>query len=107
MTMGCTETLGTPWPSFYLPLGLRSPVYITTAYLGDGMTSDYIAHTIEQLDTTRVQYILLWSPRLDTTKFNEPQATLLRDYLHRNYTPVQTFSDGETIWERDAASGRN
>ena len=96
-----------PWPSFYLPMGLRSPVYVTTAYLGDGMVPEYTAPTIEQLDTTRVQYILLWSPKLDSTKFNNPQARLLRDYLHRNYTLVQTFSDGETVWERDALSGRN
>jgi hypothetical protein len=94
------------WTSVYLPMGLSNPVFVSTAYVGDGMTSEYTARTIDQLDSKRVQFIL-WDPRFDAAKYAGPQVMLLRDYLHSNYTQVQTFSDGETIWERDALPGHN
>jgi hypothetical protein len=94
------------WPSLYLPLNLRIPVYVSSAYASDGITSEYAARTIEELDTKRVQYIL-WIPSFDSTKHVSPEITLLRNYLHGNYIQVHTFSDGETIWERDAFPGHN
>jgi Dolichyl-phosphate-mannose-protein mannosyltransferase len=93
-------------PSLYLPTGLSNPVFVSSAYIDDGMTAEYTARTINQLDTKRVQFIL-WVPRFDSVKYADPQVMLLRDYLHSNYTLVQTFSDGETIWERDAVPGHH
>jgi hypothetical protein len=94
------------WTNVYLPMGLSNPVFVSTAYVGDGMTSEYTARTIDELDTKRVQFIL-WDPRFDSARYAGPQVMLLRDYLHSNYTQVQTFSDGETIWERNALPGHN
>jgi hypothetical protein len=70
------------------------------------MTAEYTARTINELDTKRVKFIL-WVPRFDAVKCAGPQVILLRDYLHSNYTQVQSFSDGETIWERNALRGHN
>ena len=93
-------------PGVYLPMGLSNPAFVSSAYGTDGMTSEYTARTIHELDTKRVQFIQ-WVPRFDSVKYTGPQVMLLRDYLRSNYTQVQTFSDGETIWKRDALPGHN
>jgi len=95
------------WPGFYLALGLRTPTYYDDADEPvEKLIPDFIPRTIEDLDSKRVQYIL-WTPLFDSAKYAPPHLARLRDYLHSHYTPVQTFSDGDTIWERDAIPGRN
>jgi hypothetical protein len=95
------------WPSFYLPLRLRTPTYYIDADDAvEKLIPDSIPRTIEDLDAKRVQYIL-WIPRFDSEKYSHLDLALLRDYLHSHYTPVRTFSDGDTIWERDAIPAHN
>lgn len=95
------------WPGFYLALRLRTPTYYIDADDEvEKLIPDSTPRTIEDLDAKRVQYIF-WTPRFDSAKYSPPHLARLRDYLHSHYTPIQTFSDGDTIWERDAIPGRN
>ena len=95
--------LQTAEPAVYLPLDLRSPVYV------DGLTTDeltrpeWIGLTVRQVQDRKVKYILA-SPWLymhvDPSRPWEDHLGPFRAYLRSHYTRVHVFSDQEEIWER-------
>ena len=90
------------YPGVYLPLGLRSPVFVEGLGGGERMLPEYIDRTIRQLEAKRVRYVL-WSPHLEVQESGEFQVDQLppfRAYLHERYARVWTFSDRDEIWER-------
>jgi len=91
------------WPGVYLPLDLHNPVFLDVLETGDQTRPEYVALTIQQLQSKRVQYIL-WSPRLDSTDIYQGPATYhlapFRAFLGDHYQRVWTFPDQDEIWER-------
>lgn len=89
-------------PSIYLPLALRSPVYVETIWPDRQSRPEYVDRTIQQLEAKKVRY-LLWSPGLDHPEPDHPSddhLQPLRAYLRSRYRPVQVFSDQDQILER-------
>ena len=88
-------------PSVYLPLSLRSAVFVEGLGEDDQTRPEFVDRTIHQLETKQVRFVL-WSPRLEVQGSDNMQDHLqpFRDYLHDRYARVWTFSDQEEIWER-------
>jgi hypothetical protein len=91
------------WPGLYLPLQLRDPLYLSSvAYLEAARPQD-IADTVRQLQSIPVPYIL-WTVTLDLHcppgNLCSDYLTPLRTYLRTSYTPIQSFPDGDTLWQR-------
>ncbi|WP_035348176.1 hypothetical protein [Edaphobacter aggregans] len=91
------------WPGMYLPLQLRNPLYLNTAYAARPQDAE---QAVQQLRAARVPFIL-WTEHLDSKcdpgrPCNDGIAPI-RDYLHRSYVRVRTFPDGDTLWQRTAA----
>jgi hypothetical protein len=89
-------------PSVYLPLGLRSPVFVEGLGESDETLPEYVDRTIRQLEAKQVRYVL-WSPYLEAQKSGNVQGDHLspfRTYLHERYARAWTFSDHDEIWER-------
>jgi hypothetical protein len=89
-------------PSIYLPLALRSPVYVETIWPDQQSRPEYVERTIQQLEAKKVRY-LLWSPGLDYPEPDHPSDDHLgplRLYLHNQYHPAHAFSDQDQILER-------
>jgi hypothetical protein len=89
-------------PTMYLPLALRSPVFVE----GLGRTSqtrpEFVQRTIHDLDAKSVRYVL-WSHHLDSPPSDEVTVDPLppfREYLRDRYRRVWIFSDHDEIWER-------
>jgi len=91
------------WPGLYIPLQLRDPLYLTTVTYIEAPRPNDIDDTIHQLQSTPVPYIL-WTATLDLNcppnRTCQDQLTPLRSYLQTSYTPIQTFSDGDTLLQR-------
>lgn len=92
------------WPGMYLPLQLRNPLYLPTVSPYDLSSLDDLVSDVQRLKSKPVHFIL-WSPLLD--RDCGPGAACadsispFRDDLHASYTCVHTFSDGDTLWERN------
>jgi hypothetical protein len=89
-------------PSTYLPLGLRSPVF------AEGMTRlpqtrpEFVQRTIREMEAKPTRYVL-WSHYLNEPGpvSNTPDPLVpFRNYLADKYPQVQTFTDGDEIWEK-------
>jgi hypothetical protein len=94
------EFLQASWPNIYLPLGLRSPVFVETL-LPERTSPEFTALTIRQIKLTKVQYIL-WSPWLQRgLQHNAEVDNLepLRDFMERHYARVHVFSNQDEIWQ--------
>jgi len=90
-----------PAPSLYLPLGLRSPVFVEGLGTDEQTTPEMVNRTIQQMETIPVRYVL-WSPHLDGLEAGQSRADHLlpfRAFLHDHYDRVWIFSDHEEIWE--------
>jgi hypothetical protein len=90
-----------PWPSVYLPLALRSPVFAEGLGEGDETRPEFVDRTIHQLEAKQVRFVL-WSPHLEIQGPDNLQDHLqpFRAYLHDRYARVRTFSDQDEIWQR-------
>lgn len=90
-----------PWPSVYLPLALRSPVFVEGLGADDQTRPEFVDRTIHQLEDKHVRFVL-WSPRLEVQEPANLQDHLqpFRAYLHDRYSPVWTFSDHDEVWQR-------
>ena len=94
------------WPGLYLPLKAQSPIYMQTLAEWDCVTEKDIEPAIKQVDARQTRYVL-WTSTLDRqcefATCND-YLTQFRQYLTTDFQLVQTFADGDTVWER--ASGR-
>jgi hypothetical protein len=89
-------------PSMYLPLGLRSPVFVEGLGPNEQSRPEFVELTIRQLEQRQVQYVL-WSPHTDQVRPGPQPADHLepfRAFLHSHYERVWTFSDHDEIWRR-------
>lgn len=88
-------------PSLYLPLALRSPVFVEGLSPNDQTRPEFVVRTIQELQSNPVRYIL-WSPHTDETEFLHLPADHLgpfRSYLRTQFTHVWTFSTHDEVWE--------
>ncbi|MGB0065886.1 MAG: hypothetical protein WBP85_15690 [Terracidiphilus sp.] len=92
------------WPGVYLPLQLRNPLYVSSVARFDIPHDEDIPLTVRQLQSKAVHYIL-WTELLDRDCHPDrpciDSISPVRDYLHSSYKCVQTFPDGDTLWQRD------
>jgi hypothetical protein len=92
------------WPGLYLPLQLHDPLFLSTVSYLEAARPEDINDTVHQLETTPVP-LILWTASLDLhcplNQRCEDYLTPFRDYLARSYTPVQTFSDGDALWQKN------
>jgi hypothetical protein len=95
-TMPGEYLLQTQWPGLYLPLGLRNPLYVDVLISQGAEALGYTALATQQLQGRATRYIE-WSPALDRTGYT---IGPFRTFLTRHYQVVQSFSDGDQIWER-------
>jgi len=87
------------WPGIYLPLDLRSPLFLESLR-PERLPPEYVALSVQQAQESEVKYIL-WSPWLNIS----PQASTdnlqpFRDFMIAHYKPVHVFSNGDEIWQR-------
>ncbi len=84
------------WPSLYLPLDVRNPIYLDNILAPGADQLGYIALSIRQLQAKRVQYIV-WGHRFDA---NGQLDSPFHQFLTSAYRPVRRFPDGDEVWER-------
>jgi hypothetical protein len=94
------------WTSLYLPLKLRSPVFLDVLESSAVTTPPYVDLTIQQLEMQPVRYIL-WPPRLNAPDpfyggVENYHLAPFRDYLRNHYHLLHTFPDSDEIWERNS-----
>jgi hypothetical protein len=90
------------WPGAYLPLGLRNPVYLDALRNNDETRPECVTRSVADLESKQVRYVL-WSPRLDEVDPRAPQSNHLaplRDDLRVHFQIIQTFADGDQLWQR-------
>jgi hypothetical protein len=90
------------WPGLYLPLALRTPIFLDCFSTYVQTRPEYIERAVAELDQNRVRYIL-WQPRLnqrDPSRSWEYQFASVSEYLHRQYRRVHVFPDQDEVWER-------
>jgi len=88
-------------PSLYLPLGLRSPVFVEGLGTNEDTLPECVSRTIQEMETKQVRYVL-WSPQLESREAGQSSADHLlpfRVFLHDHYDRIWIFSDHEEIWE--------
>jgi hypothetical protein len=87
--------------SVYLPLQLRSPLYLDAAIPSRQTTGEQGRRAGEELDASSVKYVL-WSTGLEDASHdsNCEGVAALAAYLHGRFHRVQTFADGDEAWER-------
>ena len=94
------------WPSVYVPLKLRNPLYFPSVGRPDGVRDQDVERIIQQLEAKQVRYVL-WPHHLDEDCKSNPcndYLFQLRAYLNSSYTLARTFSDGDALWLRSGAS---
>jgi hypothetical protein len=90
------------WPGVYLPLHVRSPLYMPTLTRWDGVLDEDIQPAIEQMKARRVRYVL-WTRALDEgCAFDScsDQLSIFRRYLKSSYRPAHRFDDGDVLWQK-------
>jgi hypothetical protein len=90
------------WPSLYVPLGLRNPVYVDDVGTDDSTRPEDVTQAIQQLDAKAVQYVL-WAPSLERPEPGGERGYHLAplvDYLHARYRRVKRLVEGEELWRR-------
>jgi hypothetical protein len=86
--------------SLYLPLGLRSPVYMDYLRQSSLTRPEFLVNAIQALQTNRVRYVVL-RPPADIT-WDPAQSHVLDPFytwIETHYTRVRCFPDGEQLWE--------
>jgi hypothetical protein len=91
-------------PTSYLPLGLRSPSYVSELFPDKITRPEFVSQIVNALEKKQVHFVLLNSC-MDTTAAgnadNEDNLGPLRTYLRSHYQLVKTFADHEEAWERN------
>jgi hypothetical protein len=90
------------WPGVYLPLQVRSPLYMPTLTRWDGVLDEDIEPAIQQMQARRVRYVL-WTNTLDEgCAFNSctDQLSIFRTYLNSSYRRIHSFDDGDVLWQK-------
>jgi hypothetical protein len=85
------------WPGLYLPLQVRSPLYVPTLSRWDGVLDEDILQAVEQMKARRVRYVL-WTGSLDADSTD--QLSVFGTYLRSSYRRVHRFDDGDVVWEK-------
>jgi hypothetical protein len=94
------------WPGVYIPLQVRSPLYMPTLTPWDGVLDTDIQPAIEQMKARRVRYVL-WTHYLDrgcALDSCTDQLSIFRTYLKSYYQLARTFDDGDILWQKIDAS---
>ena len=88
-------------PSVYLPLQLRSPLFLDAPIPTSQTTLDQGRLAAKELDASSVKYVL-WSTRLEMGMHERglEGVAALGAYLHDHFHRVQAFADGDEAWER-------
>jgi hypothetical protein len=88
-------------PSVYLPLQLRSPLYLDAAIPNPQTTLEQGRRAAEELDASGVN-LVLWSALLESASHEKgcQGVAALGTYLHGHFHRVQSFADGDEAWER-------
>jgi hypothetical protein len=79
------------WPSMYLPLGLRNPVFMWYIANFSMVPQGYVALCMRQLEEKYVEFIVE-SPADSLPAF--------RVFLMSRYRLIRRFSDGSEVWQR-------
>jgi len=91
------------WLNIYPPLDLHSPVFVDGLWPSGITRPELVTLTIQQLEQTRLKYIL-WIPRFTMPSASDsPSQDYLgpfREYLQSHYTRVHVFSNQDEVWER-------
>ena len=91
------------WPGMYIPLGLRNPLYVATVDYLDATRPGDIELSVSQMKSKHVEYVL-WTKHLDSRcnpgKPCNDYLFLFREYVHKSYTCVHVFPDGDTLWRK-------
>jgi hypothetical protein len=90
------------WPGVYIPLQVRSPLYVPTLTRWDGVLDKDIEPAVQQMKVRRVRYVL-WTSALDEgCAFDScrDQLSVFRAYLESSYRRVHTFEDGDILWQK-------
>jgi hypothetical protein len=90
------------WPGVYIPLQVRSPLYMPTLTRWDGVLDEDIQPAIQQMKARRVRYVL-WTHALDEGSALgscTDQLSIFRTYLKSSYRPAHTFDDGDVLWQK-------
>jgi hypothetical protein len=89
-------------PTMYLPLALRTPVFVEGLEMTSQTRPEFVQRTIRDLEAKSVRYVL-WSHHLDSPSSDQVTVDPLRpfrEYLRDHYHRVWIFSDHDEIWER-------
>jgi hypothetical protein len=88
-------------PSVYLPLQLRSPLFLDAAIPNLQTTLEQGRRAVEELDASGVN-LVLWSALLESASHAKgcDGVAALGTYLHGHFHRVQAFADGDEAWER-------
>jgi hypothetical protein len=90
------------WPSMYVPLALRNPLFLDTVGTNQQTRPEYVDLAIRQLEERKVRYVL-WSKRLDDPDSVRDAANPLaplKAYLLSRYDSVEDFPGPEELWQR-------
>jgi len=90
------------WSDVYFPLHLRNPAAVPFVTATDYTRPEQVQNVLEALQKHRVKFVL-WSLELDTASIDRPAGDHLgplRAYLRTHYQVVESFEDGDQVWER-------
>jgi hypothetical protein len=91
------------WLNFYVPLELRSPVFVDGLWSTELTRPEYVALTVRQIEQKQVKYIL-WTPRWTEEEVaSNPEENHLgpfRAYLASHYARIHIFSTHDEVWQR-------
>jgi hypothetical protein len=89
------------YPSYYLPLALRNPVFLDVVGASEETRPEYVKRAILELAVRRVD-LVLWLPQWDDLEENRATSGLvgMRTFIHEDYFLAHAFSDGEQVWQR-------
>jgi hypothetical protein len=90
------------WPGMYIPLQVRSPLYMPTLTRWDGVLDEDIEPAIQQMKARHVRYVL-WTGALDEgCEFDScrDQLSIFRTYLRSTYRHIHSFEDGDVLWQK-------
>lgn len=90
-------------PLMCFPLGLRNPAEVNFLTNTDYTRPEQVANVMQVLEKDRVHYVVLWDFALDVPRPDPAGDHLgpLDAYLRIHYHVVNTFADGDVVWERN------
>ncbi|MBB6146583.1 hypothetical protein HNQ77_004562 [Silvibacterium bohemicum] len=90
------------WLNLYLPLELRSPVFVDGLLSGEVTRPEFVDLSVRQLKSKRVKYIVLTPWIASATDPPPPWENHLgpfEDYVHNHYSFVYRFPDQDEVWQ--------